>query len=195
MMAPPPATVHLMHWNTALFQHMHATADSPHWAIAAAIVIAQWALWVILALVVWHLARQRNGTAALRIVGAWFVSNRIEALVRAFAFHPRPFAVGYGPAWIEHAANNSMPSSHVVLALILLFALARQQHFRSAALAAVLTAALAWARIYIGIHWPVDMLGAVASAAVSVGLVAAVERTVGLLRKTIHKRLHPVHAT
>jgi undecaprenyl-diphosphatase len=184
-----------MHWNTALFQHMHATAASPHWAIAAAIVIAQWALWAILALVVWHLARQRSGVAALRIVGAWFVSNRIEALVSAFAFHPRPFAVGYGHAWVAHAANNSLPSSHVTLALILLFALAAQGHLRSGVLAALLTAALAWARIYIGIHWPVDMLAAVASAAVSVGLVAAVERAVVLLRKTVRKRLHPVHAT
>jgi undecaprenyl-diphosphatase len=195
MTAPPPATVHLMHWNTALFQSMHATANSPHWMIAAAIVIAQWTLWIILAIVIWHLARQRNGGATLRIVGAWFVSNRIEALVSAVAFHPRPFAAGYGPAWIEHAANNSMPSSHVVLALILLFALARQKHYRSAALATVLTAALAWARIYIGIHWPVDMLGALASAAVSIGLVLAVERLASLLRKTIHRRLHPAHAT
>jgi hypothetical protein len=39
------------------------------------------------------------------------------------------------------------------------------------------------------------MLAAVASAAVSVGLVAAVERAVVLLRKTVRKRLHPVHAT
>jgi undecaprenyl-diphosphatase len=196
MISPHPlAATPWAQWNVALFLHMHATTASPPWLIALAVILARWALCAALAVAAWRLLHHRNGAGALRVAGAWLVSNRIEALVGAFAFHPRPFAAGYGPAWMAHAANNSMPSSHATLGLILVAVLVGQKDYRCGAAVAVLTAMLAWARIYVGIHWPADMAGAMMSAAVSMGVVYAVERMVVVLRKRLGKHQHPATST
>lgn len=176
-----------MHGNVTLFLAMHATDTSPAWLIAAAIFLAKWMLCVVLAITIWHLWHKRSGTGALQMIAAWAVSCGIEAAVDAFAFHPRPFAAGYGPAWVAHAANNSMPSSHVTLGLILVGILLVLKCRRSACLALVLTGVLAWSRIYIGIHWPIDMLGAAVSAALSVGAVHGLARLVVAWRKQAPK--------
>jgi len=183
-----PAAMPWAHWNVAVFEHIHATAASPAWVVALALVLARWTLYAALALTAWQLLQRRDAIGAARTLGAWFVSNRIEALVSHLAFQPRPFAAGYGPALMAHAANNSMPSSHVTLGLILAAVLAMRKAYRSAAAIALLTAALAWARIYVGIHWPADMLAAVLSAAVSVGAAYAVERAAAAARKRLGKR-------
>lgn len=186
MMTPQPLIVFpWTRWDIATFLHMHATASSPAWAIDTAVLIARWLLAVIILVAIWQLLRHRSGAGLLRIVAAWFVSNRIEALIGTYAFHPRPFAAGYGHAWMAHAANNSMPSSHVTLGLILVAVMIRQKYYRCGALLTVLTIALAWSRIYVGIHWPADMIGALLSASLSVGVAYAAERLLMLAR---HRR-------
>ena len=154
-------------WNVAVFQHMHATAGSPHWLIAVAAVLAEWPLVVAAGLTGWLLWRKRDGVGLARLVVACGAALLIEALVSLLAFHPRPFAAGFGPAWVTHAADNSMPSTHVTLAAIMAIALALRQQRRAATVVLGLAAMLTWARIYVGIHWPADMLGAVVSAGIS----------------------------
>lgn len=165
-------------WNEALFQRMHATAASPHLLIAVASVLAEWPLVVAAGLTGWLLWRRRDRLGFIRLVAACGVALLIETLVSLLAFHPRPFAAGFGPAWIAHAANNSMPSTHVTLALIMGILLAMRKHRRASAVVLVLATALAWARIYVGVHWPADMVGAVLSAIASVSLIRGMEHGV-----------------
>lgn len=163
-----------------VFTHIHATSGSPPALIALAAALAEWPLWVALALTVWQLWRQRDGLASVRLIVAFGIALAIEAVIGTFAFHPRPFAAGFGPAWVAHAANNSMPSTHVTLTLIMAIALALRKHGMSAVVF-VLGGVLAWARIYVGIHWPADMLGAAVSAGMSVGLAHVIERALSML--------------
>lgn len=117
----------------------------------------------------------------MRLILAFGTAIVIEALISTVAYHPRPFAAGFGPAWMSHAANNSMPSTHVTLTWIMAITLAiRKQRWISLALFA-LGGVLAWARIYVGIHWPTDMVGAAVSACLSVALAYAIERVLFVL--------------
>lgn len=175
-------------WNVALFQHLHATPSSPRLLIAMAAILAEWPLFVAAGLTGWLLLRQRDRLGIVRLIAAGGVALLIEALVSMFAFHPRPFAAGFGPAWVAHAANNSMPSTHVTLALIMAMGLAMRRYPRASAVVAALAVALAWARIYVGIHWPADMLGAALSAIVSVALVYGVEYGISTCMKLRRKR-------
>lgn len=180
---PHPAPRPWDHWNIGLFLDLHATTSSPHWLIATAIVLAKWPLYVALGITIWQCWRHRDGRCALQIVAAWLICNRIEAWISAVAFHARPFAAGYGPAFMAHAANNSMPSSHVMTGVVLAVILALHQRRWSSVLVAALTIAVAWARVYVGVHWPADMVGALLVAGVSVGAVYAVEWSVKRVRK------------
>lgn len=170
-------------WNVALFQHLHATSSSPPRLIAVAAVLAEWPLVAAGCLTGWLMLQARDRLGVVRLIAAGAVALLIEALVSRFAFHPRPFAVGFGPAWIAHAANNSMPSTHVTLALIMAIVLAMRRHPRASVVVLALALALAWARIYVGIHWPADMVGAALSAIVSVAVVRGLECGVDSFRR------------
>ncbi|KZC27033.1 hypothetical protein RHOFW510R12_35160 [Rhodanobacter sp. FW510-R12] len=162
-------------WNVALFQHLHATSSSPHALIAVATVLAEWPLFVGAGVTGWQLLRQRDRLGMVRLIAAGGMALLIEALVSALAFHPRPFAVGFGPAWVTHTANNSMPSTHVTLTLIMAITLAMRRQRWTSLVVVVLATMLAWARVYVGIHWPADMVGAALSAIVSVAVIYGLE--------------------
>src|SRR5574337_844235 len=74
---------------------------------------------------------------------------------------PRPFMVGIGHALMTHAPNASFPSDHLTGIWSVAFSLLLQRGGRGAGtLLALLGLPVAWARIYLGIHFPVDMAGA-----------------------------------
>lgn len=163
-------------WNIAVYLHLHATTDSPHWLIMLAAWLAEAPLLAALGLAAWQLFRRRDGRAAIQMAIAFAMALLIEAVISAVAFHPRPFAAGFGPAWVRHAANNSMPSTHVTLACIMALAFILRRQLRVGVVLLGLGAMLAWARIYVGIHWPADMVGAVISAGFSVAIAAGLVR-------------------
>lgn len=73
--------------------------------------------------------------------------------------HERPFAANIGYNFLHHAADNSFPSDHGTV--IFTFALAFlfwHRVWSGLALMAV-GIAIAWSRVYLGVHWPMDMLG------------------------------------
>lgn len=181
-------------WNVALFQRMHATASSPPALIAVAAVLAEWPLFVAAGLTGWQLLRRRDRLGMVRGIAAGGVAILIEALVSALAYHPRPFAAGFGPAWVVHSANNSMPSTHVTLALVMAIVLAMRRQRWTSAVVVGLAVMLAWARVYVGIHWPADMVGAALSAVVSVALVCGLEYGIKTLMRLRSARVVARHS-
>lgn len=80
--------------------------------------------------------------------------------------HPRPFMIGLGHQFLPHAADSSFPSDHLTLMWSVAFSLLLHAESRAAgALLAILGLPVAWARIYLGVHFPLDMAGAALLAA------------------------------
>lgn len=73
--------------------------------------------------------------------------------------------------------HSSFPSDHLTLWWAVAFGLLAQAQLRSAAiLMAVSGIAIAWARIYLGVHFPLDMVGAAIVAALCAWLVRVLAR-------------------
>lgn len=170
-------------WNIQVFQQLHATHASSTGLISAATWAAELPLGLAFALTAAWILWAKDKHAAAWILFALAIAVLLEFTVASVAFHPRPFAAGFGPAWVHHDPNNSMPSTHVMLTWTMaLIALFRQRTLASLALFA-LGGLMAWARIYVGIHWPADMVGALVAASISTALAWVGLRAATKLRR------------
>lgn len=83
--------------------------------------------------------------------------------------HPRPFMMGVGHTLIAHVADPSLPSDHLTLIWSVAFSLLLHRQTRRAGGAlALLGLPVAWSRIWLGVHFPLDMVGAAAVSVLSV---------------------------
>jgi undecaprenyl-diphosphatase len=157
-------------WNRQTFLAWNADLSTPGWKLAVAAVIAEYLIFLVpLALVaMWCWGGKIQRESALKICLVALVALGINQLVALGYPHPRPSEMGIGHTFIQHAADSSFPSDHgtvfAAMGLTLLFASAKSL---TGWILLVLGAAVAWSRIYLGVHFPLDMLGAVAVVAVA----------------------------
>ena len=152
-----------------LFLHLNADLSTAVWKINVASVMADYLIYmiplVLTALWCWGNTAQRE--LALKACVVTFVALGINQLLGIVWPHPRPFVIGLGHTFIPHATDSSFPSDHATVfgAIGLTMVLANS---RAIAGWAILTlgACVAWARVFLGVHFPLDMLGAVAVAGV-----------------------------
>ena len=84
--------------------------------------------------------------------------------------HPRPFMLGLSPAHIQHGARGSLPSAHATAMFVLVLGSAIRAPLRGLMIVLSGSAlAMAWARIYLGLHFPADILAGALLAALLVG--------------------------
>ena len=159
-----------MQWNTDLFLALNASAQpGPAMLfIADALASAPVLLAPVALICLWVWGRQDRRPALLAVAGGLFVGQGVNLLLGLAWHEPRPFMAGIGHTWLAHVADNGFPSDHATLAWSLGLGLILTGASRSWGAAACLVGISAgWARIYLGVHFPVDVM-----ASVPVGLVA-----------------------
>ena len=83
--------------------------------------------------------------------------------------------LGLGRMLIEHDATTSFPSFHATFLFSLALPLFAQKNTRGTALVLLfLGLCIAWARIFVGVHYPLDMAGAFITAAIATAIACAV---------------------
>lgn len=138
------------------------------------------------------LAQQSIVLLPLLLVALWFRGGRTaraaaltallcvplallgNLLIGLFFMHPRPFMIPLGHSWLSHKAETSFPSDHATIFFAFGLALYFSALRRLGALVVVLGAAVGWSRVYLGVHFPFDIIGALLVAIASTwALVAA----------------------
>ena len=113
---------------------------------------------------------------------AALVALALSGLIGLVWDRPRPFMAGAGQAWMTHAATGSFPSNHLTLQWTVAGVLMLARPTRPwGYLIALLGLPMAWARIYLGVHYPGDMLGALLMAGWMVLTARAIDRRWKLL--------------
>ncbi|MCW5671668.1 MAG: phosphatase PAP2 family protein [Hydrogenophaga sp.] len=151
----------MTHLDTLLFLWINATPGTPAWLLA----LARWVSTDLPALAVVGLAplllfgpaaRRQCLGVGLAMVLAWLAVRGIRETVHV----ARPFELGLGAQWIEHAATASFPSFHAAVAgawALALALLAPSHPRRWLAVAGGVALAIAWSRVFLGLHFVSDV--------------------------------------
>jgi undecaprenyl-diphosphatase len=100
----------------------------------------------------------------------------INFLITLFYFHPRPFMIPTGTLIIAHAAESSFPSDHatVMFSISLMFLTFRDLR-RSGAVFFLFAFLSGLARVYSGLHFPMDIAGSLLVASISICILLALK--------------------
>lgn len=156
----------------SIFLRLHAATRPSAPMLDTARILADAPLVLSGALVGYLLLRPGQRQLALEAALAAALGLLVNYLLAMVWYRPRPFIAGAGQAWIQHAATSSFPSDHLTVQCCVAGFLLCHRPTRPLGLGvAMLGLPMAWARIYLGVHYPGDMLGAllVATAIVATG--------------------------
>lgn len=148
--------------NLAWFAKINAPQHASNTMIDLAIFIANdtFYLLMLFLLFLWFLGDQALKERAFKAVFFTAIALGTGFIISQIYFHPRPFMIGVGHTFIEHAPDASFPSDHMLIFSTIAWSYWFSGRKFAGSLLLVLAALVAWSRVYLGVHFPMDMLGA-----------------------------------
>jgi undecaprenyl-diphosphatase len=161
-------------FNRSLFSSIDATPATPHWLIEAALLIANNAFYILplLLITLWLFGDAHRRESAVRACCVALLALGINQLIGWAWPHPRPFMIGLGNTFMAHAPDASFPSDHGTVFASVAMTLLMARLWRHGSIALIVGVAIAWARVFVGVHFPFDMIGAVIVACLTYALAA-----------------------
>ncbi|MBI4644975.1 MAG: phosphatase PAP2 family protein [Deltaproteobacteria bacterium] len=149
--------------NRTLFLKINAGPAVPAWIINGATLIANYLIYLIpiILLGMWLWGDEPRRSLALKACLVSLLGVSLNQIIGLAWQHPRPFMLGLGHNYLTHAPDSSFPSDHVTIFAGIGLSLLLGGAGRLAFLTLTAGAAVAWARVFLGVHFPLDMLGAV----------------------------------
>lgn len=170
--------------NLEIFSAVNAEPGLSGVQLWGALLAAEWLIYLVpLGLVVmWMSGRPPEREAAVRALLATGLALAINAVIGLLWYNPRPFVLGVGHTFMYHAPDSSFPSDHATIMFTMAVVLAASRAEggrRFGQWLLPLAAVTAWARVYLGVHYPMDMLGALTVSGV-VALLVHTRTVLGL---------------
>ncbi len=169
--------------NLHLFELINAPAGTAAWRLLLATVVAEGLIYLLPLGMAWAWIRGNRGLRLdlLQALAVVLLALLLGQLVAALWPQPRPFMLHLGTQYLAHAADSGLPSEHVTVFWSLALALLASRRLAVWALPLLAAGLLVgFARVYLGVHFPFDVLAAAP--------VAAVAATAGWLgRRPLHR--------
>ena len=148
--------------NLSLFSFINASSDASDLKINFAIFIANDLLYCMIVLFAWFWLRGDYQIKKQILKAFIFTSIAlfISQCISHIYYHPRPFVMDVGRTLIYHSPNGSFPSDHMLIFSSIAFSYFFSTYRKLGIFLIMLAWLVAWSRIYVGVHFPLDMLGA-----------------------------------
>jgi undecaprenyl-diphosphatase len=161
-------------FNQALFLMINATASTPAWQIGMAQLIADYLIYLVpLSLIaIWLSGGEHERDTAVRACCVTLLALGINQVIGLVWQHPRPSVIGIGHTFLQHASDSSFPSDHGTVFASVVLTLLSGGLRRYGTLMLLSGIAVGWARVFVGVHFPLDMAGAVVIACVAFLLIS-----------------------
>ena len=148
--------------NLSLFSWINASPEATNTSIHFAIFIANDLLYCMILLFAWFWLRGNYDTKKQILKAFIFTSIAIliSQCISHVYYHPRPFVMEVGRTLIYHAPNGSFPSDHMLIFSTIAFSYLFSAQRKLGGFLLIMAWLVAWSRVYLGVHFPLDMLGA-----------------------------------
>jgi undecaprenyl-diphosphatase len=169
--------------NNHIFLLLNASTDTPPIVIALATIVASQLIvaipLILVGLWIWGRPERRAGLVSTTI--AALLALEANQFAGWLWYEQRPFMIGLGHTFVAHVPENSFPSDHTTLILTVGFGLLAARTAPAwGKLIIVLGVFVAWARIYLGLHFPIDIIASAVIAGffgwIAVMIVAPIDR-------------------
>jgi undecaprenyl-diphosphatase len=135
------------------------------------IFAAEYLVYLIpLALIYLWFDSEKGKSESIFIFITIIVSLAVSYAMGQFYSHPAPYMAGYETLLID-APENSFPSQHTTVAFAFVWPFFYQNRRRIGTIALVLAIVTGISRVYVGVHYPIDIVGAVVASLVGFVLV------------------------
>ena len=114
----------------------------------------------------WLLREMKSKKAAVFIAFSVGIALLLWYLTKNFYYHSRPFAMGIGLDLVPDSPTSSFPSNHTTSMFALSFALLFIKRYKLAIVSFPLALLVGLSRVFIGVHFPFDILGSIAYGAI-----------------------------
>jgi undecaprenyl-diphosphatase len=146
-------------------------------------VLAKFApeIWLVVFVLLWFWpprVQSQTRKAVVYAVVAGVLALVINVIIGHFFYRPRPFV--YEPLLVhqllQHKPDTSFPSDHAAGSFAFAVGLFYASKKREGIFGLIFAAAIAVARVFVGLHWPTDVLAGAAIGVISGLIVLALRR-------------------
>lgn len=169
-------------FNQSLFLLINADPATPAWRIHAAMLVANKLILLIPGVMaaVWLWGRQAQRSLMLKALASVAVALGLSYVCGALWPHPRPFVIGLGHVFFAHKPTSSFPSNHTIIIAAFAFALILDRRWAGWGWLALAGALLVGTtRVYLGVHFPLDIAGGLLLAPLAAAITVPVWQRAG----------------
>lgn len=124
--------------------------------------LAKWVLYLVpVYLLLTYFVKKTSGRRRVVVAAILAIVIGIVAsyLIGYIYNRPRPFLTDLGASLMHHRNSPSFPSNHATIMAAFAMTLVLARWWKTAAIAIVATVAVGWSRVFMGVHYPFDILG------------------------------------
>ncbi|GBE54767.1 MAG TPA: undecaprenyl-diphosphatase [Euryarchaeota archaeon] len=146
--------------NIAMFNYINHFAGTNPILDYAAIIAAKYMPIIFILWVVYLWFKNKYQNTALYCFYASILGLSFNFIIGSFYYHPRPFMLHLGKLLVLHSSDSSFPSDHTTFMLSIAFTLIYFRKTRTSGLILFVLGFLGgFARVFVGIHFPFDIIG------------------------------------